>query len=83
MWYDTAKRSSSGWWRTWPVGNTRATTRGGGGTAYAGHATLAKWIKQYEREDILPKRIKVDEIDEMKAARSWNGACRRAHGLLP
>jgi hypothetical protein len=57
--------------------------------------TVAKWIKQYGRDDILPKRIKVetmDEIDEMKAARSRireletanaDGACRRSHGLLP
>jgi transposase-like protein len=37
-----------------------------------GSATVARWIKQYGREDILPKRIKVetmDETDEMKAAR--------------
>jgi transposase-like protein len=36
-------------------------------------ATLTRWIKQYGREDLLPQRIKVetmDEIDEMKAARS-------------
>jgi transposase-like protein len=38
-----------------------------------GGATLTKWIKQYGREDMLPKRIKVEtmeEIDEMQAARS-------------
>jgi transposase-like protein len=38
-----------------------------------GGPTLAKWIKQYGREDMLPKRIKVEtmkEIDEMKAAQS-------------
>jgi transposase-like protein len=37
-----------------------------------GYRTLVKWLKQYGREDILPKRIKVetmDEVDEMKAAR--------------
>jgi transposase-like protein len=37
-----------------------------------GSATLAKWIKQYGREDILPTRIKVEtmqEIDELKEAR--------------
>jgi transposase-like protein len=37
-----------------------------------GSATLARWIKQYGREDILPKRIKVEtteETDGMKAAR--------------
>ncbi|MDR2433597.1 MAG: transposase [Treponema sp.] len=36
-------------------------------------ATLNKWIKQYGREDILPKRMKVEtmnEIDELQAARS-------------
>jgi transposase-like protein len=60
-----------------------------------GSTTVAKWIKQYGREDILPKRIKVetmDETDEMKAARSRireletasaDGTCRCAHGLLP
>jgi transposase-like protein len=38
-----------------------------------GSSTLSKWIKQYGREDMLPKRIKVEtmnEIDELKAARS-------------
>jgi transposase-like protein len=38
-----------------------------------GHGTVVKWLKQYGREDILPKRIKVEtmnEIDEMKVARS-------------
>jgi transposase-like protein len=37
-----------------------------------GCSTLGKWIKQYGREDMLPKRIKVetmDEIDELKEAR--------------
>jgi transposase-like protein len=37
-----------------------------------GDGTPAKWIKKYGREDILPKRIKVEtmeEIDELKAAR--------------
>ena len=37
-----------------------------------GAATLSKWIKEYGQEEMLPKRIKVetmDEIDEMKAAR--------------
>jgi transposase-like protein len=37
-----------------------------------GSVTLTKWLKQYGREDILPKRIKVEtmeEVDEMKAAR--------------
>jgi transposase-like protein len=38
-----------------------------------GGSTLCKWIKRYGRQDILPKRIKVEtmnEIDELKAARS-------------
>jgi transposase-like protein len=38
-----------------------------------GGSTLRKWIKQYGREDILPKRIKVEtmkEIDELQAART-------------
>jgi transposase-like protein len=38
-----------------------------------GVSTLNKWIKQYGREDMLPKRVKVetmDEIDELNAARS-------------
>ncbi|MFP3090101.1 transposase [Treponema sp. TIM-1] len=37
-----------------------------------GLSTLSTWIKQYGREDILPKRIKVEtmnEIDELQAAR--------------
>jgi transposase-like protein len=37
-----------------------------------GSETLNKWIKQYGREDMLPKRIKVEtmnEIDELKEAR--------------
>jgi transposase-like protein len=36
-----------------------------------GYGTLVKWLKQYGREDILPKRIKMktmEEIAEMKAA---------------
>jgi transposase-like protein len=38
-----------------------------------GASTVTKWIKRYRREDMLPKRVKVetmDEIDELKAARS-------------
>lgn len=37
-----------------------------------GGSTLTKWIKQYGREELLPKRIKVEtmnEIDELQAAR--------------
>jgi transposase-like protein len=37
-----------------------------------GGSTLSRWIKQYGREDMLPKRIKVEtmnELDELKAAR--------------
>jgi transposase-like protein len=37
-----------------------------------GSETLVRWIKKYGREDILPKRIKVEtmkEVDELKAAK--------------
>ena len=37
-----------------------------------GSETLEKWIKKYGRKDILPKRVRVEtmnEIDELKAAR--------------
>jgi transposase-like protein len=37
-----------------------------------GGSTLSKWIKRYGREDILPKRIKVEtmnERDELQEAR--------------
>jgi transposase-like protein len=37
-----------------------------------GSETISKWIKKYGREDILPKRIKVEtmnEIDELKESR--------------
>jgi transposase-like protein len=37
-----------------------------------GSSTLSKWIKQYGREDMLPKRVRVEtmqEIDELKEAR--------------
>ena len=40
-----------------------------------GHGTLVYWIKKYGREDILPKRIKVEtmnEIDELKVLRKQN-----------
>jgi transposase-like protein len=36
-----------------------------------GGSTLRRWIKQYGREDTLPKRVKVEtmeEIDELQAA---------------
>jgi transposase-like protein len=38
-----------------------------------GYPTVSKWIKQYGREDIPPKRIRVEtmnEIDGLQAARS-------------
>jgi transposase-like protein len=38
-----------------------------------GCSTLSKWLKKYGREDILPKRIRVEtmqELDELQAARS-------------
>jgi transposase-like protein len=37
-----------------------------------GGSTVKEWIKRYGREDMLPKRVKVEtvnEIDELKAAR--------------
>jgi transposase-like protein len=37
-----------------------------------GGSTVNHWIKQYGREDMLPKRVKVEtmnEIDELQAAR--------------
>jgi transposase-like protein len=37
-----------------------------------GFSTVRKWIRRHGREDILPKRIRVetmDEIDELRAAR--------------
>ena len=40
-----------------------------------GHGTLVYWIKKYGREDILPKRVKVEtmnEIDELKVLRKQN-----------
>jgi transposase-like protein len=42
------------------------------GNGIRGAATLSKWLKHYGREDIPPKRVKVEtmnEIDELKAAR--------------
>ena len=37
-----------------------------------GAATVEKWIRKYGREDLLPKRIRIEtmkEIDELKEAR--------------
>ena len=37
-----------------------------------GNATVAKWIRKYGREDLLPKRIRIEtmeEIDQLKEAR--------------
>ena len=37
-----------------------------------GTATIKKWIKKYGREDLLPKRVRVEtmtEIDELKEAK--------------
>jgi len=37
-----------------------------------GQLTVAKWIRKYGREDLLPKRIRIetmDEIDQLKEAR--------------
>ena len=46
-----------------------------------GHGTLVRWIKKYGREDILPKRIRVEtmnEIDELKALRKQNKELKAA-----
>jgi transposase-like protein len=46
-----------------------------------GTGTLVKWIKKYGREDILPKRIKVEtmqEIDELKESRKRIGELEAA-----
>lgn len=37
-----------------------------------GNATVTKWIRKYGREDLLPKRVRIetmDEIDQLKEAR--------------
>ena len=46
-----------------------------------GHGTLVYWIKKYGREDILPKRIRVEtmkEIDELKELRKQNKELKAA-----
>lgn len=38
----------------------------------SGASTIARWIKKYGREDLLPKRIRIEtlkEIDQLKEAR--------------
>jgi len=37
-----------------------------------GQTTVTKWIRKYGREDLLPKRIRIEtmeEVDQLKAAR--------------
>lgn len=37
-----------------------------------GNTTITKWIRKYGREDLLPKRVRIetmDEIDQLKEAR--------------
>lgn len=37
-----------------------------------GSTTIAKWVKKYGREELLPKRVRIEtmkEVDELKAAR--------------
>jgi len=37
-----------------------------------GHETVNKWVRKYGREDLLPKRLRIEtmkEIDELKEAR--------------
>ena len=51
------------------------------GYSIRGHGTLVYWIKKYGREDILPKRIKVEtmnEIDELKVLRKQNKELKAA-----
>ena len=46
-----------------------------------GSETLVKWIKKYGREDILPKRIRVETmngIDELKELRKQNKELKAA-----
>jgi len=46
-----------------------------------GKETLDNWLKKYGREDLLPKRIRVEtmkEIDELKAARKENRELKAA-----
>lgn len=38
----------------------------------SGQTTVTKWIRKYGREDLLPKRIRIEtmeEVDQLKAAR--------------
>jgi transposase-like protein len=47
-----------------------------------GKDTLVNWIRKYGREDMLPKRVKVErmnEVDELKAAK---GRIRELEGAL-
>jgi transposase-like protein len=46
-----------------------------------GNETLTRWLRQYGREDVLPKRVKVEtmsEIDELKALRKENRELKAA-----
>ena len=46
-----------------------------------GNETLVNWIKKYGREDILPKRVRVEtmnEVDELKALRKQNKELKEA-----
>jgi transposase-like protein len=54
------------------AGKYRSLDEAGRRNGIRGGVTLKKWIKQYGREDMLPKRIKVEtvkEIDEPHEAR--------------
>jgi transposase-like protein len=54
------------------AGKYRSLDEAGRRNGIRGCATLRKWIKRYGREDMLPKRIKVEtmnEIDELREAR--------------
>jgi transposase-like protein len=54
------------------AGKYRSLDEAGRRNGIRGGSTLRRWIKQYGREDMLPKRIKVEtmnEIDELREAR--------------
>jgi transposase-like protein len=55
-----------------------------------GGSTLSRWLKQYGREDMLPKRIKVETMNGARRTKGsaaadtgiGSGAGGCAHGLL-
>jgi transposase-like protein len=47
-----------------------------------GGSTLSKWIKRYGREDILPKRIKVETMNERDELHEARGRIRELEAAL-